>query len=157
VDDVTLSPTFIWYIVESTSLDISFYYYNANFRNPYKSKYDDIYYSYTGRIGVLSEPCKYFSFLAGISAGKGSDKYIIAGGDLGVVFNILNYVKLSATYYPAYNITPNRDPTKMKFFEALSYFTLFGRRKNANPYMRLQDIGKSYWNQSVSFGVTYTY
>ncbi len=166
--EYTLSPVFTWHIVESTGLDVGYDYYRTYFENPYsfKNAYtfkndSVIYYSHTGRLGVSSETCRFFSLRAGVFAGRGSDKYILAGGDIEGIVNLFDYASLSAAYGPTYNIAPSMDPMKRKFLEWRSYLSMFralrGKRLNVNPYLRLKNIGRSFWSHAVTVNVSFRY
>ncbi len=173
--DIMAAPTFSWYFHKTTSLDLG-YDHAEKYFFPYNHDKDNAwwwnakYYSNSGRIGIYSDPSDYVSIKAGVSAGVDSERYIIVTPDLGLIFNILDYVKISGTYSPGYYKAPPPSlGTKigpfhpfrvsknfLKVYEIAALVTLV-RRKNANPYMNLQNIAKSFWNQEVSYGVTFTY
>lgn len=157
-EDLDMYPELSWFVHDTTSLDAKYEYRESIFEYvPEDYRYHhERYYSHTGRLGVNSEPWRYFSLRAGILAGKDSDEYIIAGGDIGVTFNILDYVKISSTYTPEYYAAPKVDPTKQKIIEIVS-MALAGRRRTRNPFLRMSDVGKSFWNHGVSFSAMYTY
>ena len=151
-------PELSWFVHKTTSLDFKYEYKQSLFEYvTMRLKYYNYkYFVNTGRLGVYSEPWRYFSFKAGIHAGKDVQDYIIAGGDLSVTFNILDYVKISSTYTPEWYKPPTVNPSIQALREIFSLAAL-GRRGNINPYMRASRVGKSFWNQSVNFSVMYTY
>ncbi len=168
LQDYTLSPVFSWYIIESTSLDLGYDYYYSVFKNPYsfKSIYPShneniIYYSHSGRIGVSSETCEYFTLTAAVTSAWSSDNYITVGGEIEALINLFDYASMSVAYTPVYNIAPPMDPVERKLNEFRSYLSLFramrGRRLNINPFMQLKDIGKSFWSHGVNFNVSFRY
>lgn len=173
--DIGVTPTFSWFMHKTTSLDLS-YDHAENYFFPYNHDKGNVkywnskYYSNSGRIGVYSDPWDYISISVGVSAGADSEKYVIVTPDLGLTFNIMDYVKISGTYSPSYYKAPpakigNVEVSKkaLQVYEvyalrSLVGITIAGRTKrNANPYVNLQNIAKSFWNQGVSFSVTYTY
>jgi len=168
LEDYALSPTFSWYIIPGTSLDLAYDYAYSDFINPYsfKSIYPGqneniIFYSHTGRIGVSSETCEYFTLVAAFSSGWSNDDTITVGGEIEGLVNLFDYASLSAAYAPVYNISPKMDPLTRKFYELRSYVSLFralrGRRLNINPFMQLKNIGKNFWSHGVSFNVSFRY
>jgi hypothetical protein len=158
LEDLDVYPELSWFVHRTTSLDVKYEYRESKFEYVlWDYQYHDVSYgTHTGRLGVYSEPWRYFSLKAGVYAGKDSDDYIIAGGDVGVTFNILDYVKISSTYTPEYYIAPNVNVVQQRFVELVS-MVLVGRRLKRNPSLRFSDIGKSFWNHSVSFSAMYTY
>lgn len=176
LEDYTLTPTFSWFIVPSTSLDLSYDYMYSDFNNPYsfKSIYPKqnehiIFYSHTGKIGVSSETCEYFTLAAAISSGWSNDDVITVGGEIEGLVNLFDYANISVTYAPVYNISPKMDPMKRKYYELRSLGSLVryilgsqyelygGRRLNINPFMQLKNIGKNFWSHGVSFNVSFRY
>ena len=131
LEDYTLSPTFNWYIIESTSLDLGYDYYYSDFKNPYsfKSIYpwqneNIMYYSHTGRIGVSSETCEYFTLTAMFTSGWSNDDYITVGGEIEGLVNLFDYANLSVTYTPVYNIAPPMNPVIRKYYELRAFQSL---------------------------------
>jgi len=153
LEDLDVYPELSWFVHHTTSIDAKY-----EFReNIFAYIPEDLrYYANTGRLGVNSEPWRYFSFNAGVVAGKDSEAYIIAGGDAGVTFNILDYVMISLTYTPEYYIAPATNILLEKFKELL-YRRIWGRRRISNPFLRNSGVGASFWNHGVSFSVVYTY
>ena len=152
-DEFTASPEFSWFVHETTSIDLSYEHKKTEYQYPNST---DTYKINTFRIGVSSQPWKYFSFMTGFSNGWDSGGYIIPGGYLGVIFNILDYVKISSTYSPSYYLTSRMNPELKKLLDAWAMYQL-GTRRNVNPYLQLSKIGKSFWNQAVNFSVAYQY
>jgi hypothetical protein len=158
MEDLDAYPELSWFVHETTSIDAKYEYRENIFEYvPEDFQYHhERYYSHTGRLGVFSEPWRYFSFQAGVTAGQDSEKYIIAGGDVTVNFNILDYVKISSTYTPEFYKAPKVNATQQKIIEVISMI-LAGKRRSRNPFLRMSDVGKSFWNHGVSFSVMYTY
>ncbi|HOT43499.1 MAG TPA: hypothetical protein PLM53_03465 [Spirochaetota bacterium] len=168
LEDYTLTPAFSWFFIESTSLDLAYDYMYSDFNNPYsfKSIYPKqnehiIFYSHSGKIGITSETCEYFTLMAAFSSGWSNDDVITVGGEIEGIINLFDYANISITYAPVYNISPKMDPLTRKFYEYRSYVSLFkalrGRRLNINPFMQLKNIGKNFWSHGVSFNVSFRY
>ncbi len=158
LEDLDVFPELSWFVHHTTSIDTKYEYRENVFEYvPEDYQYHhERYYTHTGRLGVYSEPWRYFSINAGVVAGKDSEEYIIAGGDVGVTFNILDYVMISSTYTPEYYMAPEVNAVLQKFQE-LVYRRLWGRPKIRNPFLKNSGIGTSFWNHGVSFSVMYTY
>ena len=160
LNDMSINPTFSVYVHETTSIDFGYSHTVNDFEYllSLNRKKTERYYVNMGRAGVYSDPWKHLSINAGVSAGKDSEGYTIAGGDLGLVVTILEYVRLSGSYAPEYYITPppKYSRSAMRFMEAWALWNLV-RFGNSNPYSRLSNIAKSFWNHGVSFGMTFTY
>ena len=156
--DLDVYPELSWFVHKTTSLDFKYEYKQNLFEYLTQSLkyYNYKYYINSGRLGVSSEPWRYFSFKAGVHAGEDAQDYIIAGGDLSVTFNILDYVKISSTYTPEWYQSPHVNPAVQTLREIFSLIAL-DRRGNVNPFMRSSKVGKSFWNQSVNFSAMYTY
>ncbi len=157
-EDLTVYPELSWFVHETTSIDAKYQYSESIFEYvPEDYQYHHTrYYTHTGRLGLYSEPCRYFALQAGITAGKDKEDYIIAGGDIGVTFNLFDWVLISSSYAPEYYMAPKMDPTKRKIMEVLS-LAILRRRGNANPFMQLSSLGTSFWNHGVSISAMFTY
>ncbi len=157
-EDMDVFPELSWFVHHTTSLDAKYEYRETIFEYvPGDFQYHhDRYYTHTGRLGVSSDPWRYFSLRAGVVAGKDSEEYIIAGGDVGVTFNILDYVMITSTYTPEYYMAPETNAV-LQTIKDLIYRRLWGRPRIRNPLLRNSGIGTSFWNHGVSFSVVYTY
>ncbi len=158
MEDLDVFPELSWFVHNTTSIDAKYEYRENIFEYvPEDFQYHhERYYTHTCRAGVYSEPLRYFSLKAGVVAGKDSQDYIIAGGDVGVTFNVLDYVMISSTYTPEYYIAPEADAVLQKIKD-LIYRRIVGRPRIRNPFLRNSGIGASFWNHGVSFSVMYAY
>ena len=157
-EDLDVFPELSWFVHNTTSIDAKYEYRENIFEYvPEDFQYHhERYTTHTGRLGVYSEPWRYFSLKAGVVAGKDSEEYTIAGGDVGVTFNILDYVMISSTYSPEYYMAPEANAVLRKF-QDLVYRRIWGRRRISNPFLRESGVGASFWNHGVSFSVMFTY
>ena len=153
LDDISATANLMWYVIDTVSLDATYYYLYSVFRYP-----KDSYYIHTGRIGVYSDVWKYISLHGGASIGVDAERYIIVGGDCGVTFNILGYVTISATYLPSYYIAPKTNNMLNRFIDLYILYTYdYDVIKTTNPYLQKSMIGKSFLNHSLNFSVMYRY
>jgi hypothetical protein len=153
INDVSATVDLSWYVINTTSIDASYYYLNSIFKEP-----KDSYYVHTGRVGVYSDIWKYISLHGGVSLGIDGEKYIIAGGDFGVTFDILGYVTISATYLPSYYIASRTNSALDKFVELYALYVFdYNAISTANPNLQPSLIGKSFLNHSLNFSVSYKY
>ncbi|OHD65289.1 MAG: hypothetical protein A2176_15240 [Spirochaetes bacterium RBG_13_51_14] len=153
LNDLSATVNLSWYVIDTTSIDSSYYYLNSVFKEP-----NDSYYVHTGRIGVYSDVWKYISLHGGVSLGIDAEKYLIAGGDFGITFNILGYVTLSATYLPSYYIAPGTNNTLDRFIELYALYVYnYNLTSISNPYFQPSMIGKSFLNHGLNFIVTCKY
>lgn len=160
-----LEPTFSIQVHETTSLDLGYTYQNNGFEYLVignRKKFDE-YMVHSGKIGITSEPASFFSLFADVSIGADSQNYLLAGGDLGIAFTILEYVRISGSYNPIYYDCP---PPKilghrvsrsfMRVRELWAMNNLI-RWRRINPYLKSSDIAKSFWTHGVSVGASFTY
>lgn len=153
LDDISTTVDCAWYIIDTTSIDASYFYLKSFFEYP-----KDTYYVHTGRIGVYSDVWKYISIYGGISLGIDAEEYLIAGGDLGMAFNILGYVTISATYLPGYYKSQKNVSSLDRLIELYSlYFDTYNIMGSDNPYLQSSLVGKSFMNHSFNFSVSYKY
>ncbi|MBP7736427.1 MAG: hypothetical protein KA369_10685 [Spirochaetes bacterium] len=151
LDDISTTINVTWNVTDTTGIDATYFYLYSMFKYP-----RDSYYIHTPRIGAYSEVWKYLSLHGGVSLGIDSEKYLIAGGDIGVTFNILGYVTLSASYLPSYYLAPKSNSALQQFME-LYVLYVYNYNISANPYLQSSLVGKSFFNQGVSFNVNYRY
>lgn len=119
----------------------------------------NIYYSHTGKIGVLSEPVEFFSFNVGVNLGTDNEDYLIAGCDIGISFFIFDAVSLEGGYSPAhYQPPPSKTYSRktIQLWEAWAIYNLV-KWQNINPTVKLSNISKPYWNHEAKFSVSYGY
>ncbi len=163
--ELSLAPIFSVFVHDTTSIDLTYEYQKSLFEmytTGNRTKNDE-YYLHSGTVGITSDPADFISLTADVSIGKDSQKYIIAGGDLGLTFHILEYVSLSVIYTPAYYMPPpekiwGREVSQSfkEFRELWAIYSLV-RWRNVNPYMRLSNIGKAFWSHGVSVSASVRY
>lgn len=153
LDDISASVNLSWYVTDTTSIDASYYYQHSFFGYP-----EDRYDLHSGRIGAYSDVWDYVSIYGGINLGFDSDKYLIAGGDLGITFNIFGYVTLSVTYMPGYYKFTRTYSSLDRFIGSYVYYFMDSSLVSSdNPYFQSSQAGKSFMNHSVSFIIAYKY
>jgi len=153
LDDTTATVNLSWNIIDTTSLDLTYYYLYSIFKYP-----RDSYYNHTGRAGVYSDVCKYISIHGGASLGLDAERYLIAGGDFGATFNILGYVTITASYLPSYFFAPVGGSALKRIIDSyVLYSYSYNSAGSTNPYLQPSQIGKSFWNHSVNFNITFRY
>ncbi|MBN1498084.1 MAG: hypothetical protein JXA07_15030 [Spirochaetes bacterium] len=153
LDDISAAVTCSWFVIDTTSIDATYYYMNSVFRYP-----KDSYNVHTGRIGVYSDVWKYISLYGGISLGIDSEQYLIASGDLGISFNILEHASLSFTYMPGYYKSRETVSSLDRFVNIYAlYFIDYNIMGSENPYLKSSLIGKSFMNHSFTFSAAYKY
>lgn len=153
LDDISAAVTLSWFIIDKASIDATYYYMDSEFRYP-----KDSYHAHTGRIGFYSDVWKYVSLYGGISLGIDSEQYLIAGGDLGINFNILGHASLSFTYMPGYYKSRETVSLLDRLVNIYAlYFIDYNIMGSENPYLRSSLIGKSFMNHSFTFSAAYKY
>lgn len=151
--DITPTATLSWYVIDSTSIDATYYFIRSVLGSP-----DDVYYMHTGNIGVYSDVWKYISLHGGANIGVDGERYVIIGGDAGITFKILEYAIISVTYLPGYYIAPQNGGALGKFIELYALCALgINASSSSNPNINPSLIGKSFFSQSVTFSARYTF
>jgi hypothetical protein len=153
IDDISATANLTWNVIDTVSLDATYYYLYSIFKYP-----RDSYYIHTGRIGAYSDIWRYISLHGGVSLGVDADKYITVGGDFGVTFNIIDYVTVSATYLPGYYVAPKTNNTLRRFIDSYILYAYDINVINTyNPNLQKSMIGKSFLNHSLMFNLIYRY
>ena len=103
------------------------------------------YVKQTGRLGGMLDVDGTVFIMAGVSGGGDSEKYAIAGGDIGAVAVVFSHVKISAIYLFERYIAPSTESTSKK---------TTGPSGSANPFLSADKIGESYSSHRLSVGAS---
>jgi len=138
--DASLSLS--WDVSDSMSMEIG---YDRN-----SLEFSNLEYQYvkqTGRLGALFEAGESVFILAGVSGGGDSEKYAIAGADVGAVAVVFSRVKISAIYLFEQYIAPSTSTSSSKTGGG-------GSTGPSNPFLSADKIGESYSSHRLSVGAS---
>ncbi|MDY6970676.1 MAG: hypothetical protein SVR08_18785 [Spirochaetota bacterium] len=147
-----------YFFSDSISFDAGLSFNNDNFQN---IGYD--YYKITFRMGSMVFFQNGLNILFGLSFGKDSEEYRIAGIDSGLSWKINENIKLLALYSFQYYIAQSE---AVEIITIDNYDTTGNGHgnnshssslKKDNPFLSISKRGESYSSHIVNFGISYNY
>lgn len=110
------------------------------------------YVKQTGRAGGFFDISDSVMLIGGISGGRDSADYTIAGGDAGIIVVLFSHLKLSGMYFFEQYFAPSSTSTT----STKKGSSGGGGVNSGNPYMSSDKIGESFPSHRISVSLVYS-